>query len=126
MHSTYISSTTKTFLLSAFFVWCSGAISAEPDKNLSTAQRLELSVFGMKAMGLKITAKDVSKVPNAKDTIKLVATGINLNGHLCATIVSMSPLKVRGGWEVTCIANRGGKATKTYTVDTNAGRANEL
>lgn len=104
----------------------SNVAAADPASVLSTAQRLELAIFGMKAMGLPVSPKDVSKVPTSKETIDMVATGINLNGHLCAAVVSLVPLKVRGGWEVTCIANRGGSAKKSYTIDTGSGKADAL
>ena len=85
-----------------------------------------MAVFGMKAMGLPVSAKDVRKVPNSKETLEMTATGLNLKGHLCATVVSIAALKVAGGFEVTCIAHRGGSAKKSYTVDANSGTASEL
>lgn len=80
----------------------------------------------MKAMGLKVTAKDVRKVPSSKETAELVAMGLNLNGHLCASVISIAPLKNAGVYEITCVANRGGSAKKTYMGDSKTGRADEL
>jgi hypothetical protein len=103
-----------------------GIAVADPVAKLSNAQRVELAVFGMKAMGLKVSPKDVGKVPNSKETVEMVATGINLGGNLCATVTSILPLRTKGHYEVTCIANRGGEARKSYTVDSNTGKARTL
>jgi hypothetical protein len=118
-------SSTKTLIAICLAVACASTY-ANPAAKLTPAQRVQLAVFGMKAMGLPVSAKDVGKVPNSKETLEMTATGLNLKGHLCATVVSITALKVAGGFEVTCIANRGGTAKKSYTVDSNSGAANEL
>ncbi|HEY0662164.1 MAG TPA: hypothetical protein VGD21_12695 [Lysobacter sp.] len=61
------------------------------------------------------------RVPNREDGEKF-ATILNLNGLLCAKTVEVCPLKV-DALEVTCIEYRGGKATKTYIIDTKNGSA---
>lgn len=99
---------------------------ADPAAHLSSSHRVELTLFGMKAMGLPVSAKDLKNIPSPKDTEKMAATGLNLNGHLCASIVSIRPLRVPGGFEVTCVAYRGGNARKSYVVDARAGKADEL
>jgi hypothetical protein len=55
-----------------------------------------------------------------------IALLINLNSLLCAEVVEINPLKMRPSvFEVTCVEYRGGKATKTYIVDTDSGTAFE-
>ncbi len=99
---------------------------AQSVAKLTEAQRKELATFGMRAMGLKVSPRDIEKTPNGAETSELIATGLNLNGHLCAKVASVAPLKVKGGYEVVCIANRGGSARKSYVVDALEGRATEL
>ena len=114
-------------LLAAALLATTGiSVLADPASSLTSAQRVELAVFGMKAMGLPASIGNVAKIPNSKDTQEMTATGLNLNGYLCATVISIRPLKVKGGYEVTCVANRGGSARKSYTVDASSGKANEL
>lgn len=54
-----------------------------------------------------------------------IATGINLNGLLCAEVVSVNKLTLPNKAEVTCITYRGGSSTSTYIVDVSTGRAYE-
>lgn len=61
------------------------------------------------------------------DIEKLAATIINLNRHLCAKVVAISPLQMRDGvYEVTCIEYRGGTGTVRYLLDARAGLASPL
>jgi hypothetical protein len=55
----------------------------------------------------------------------MVATGINKNGHLCARIVDIRPLKIKSAYEVSCIAYRGGSAKKSYVLEALKGIAFE-
>ncbi|MDF2496066.1 hypothetical protein [Sphingomonas sp.] len=61
------------------------------------------------------------------DVEKLAATIINLNRHLCAKVLDISPLQMREGvYEVTCIEYRGGTGTVRYMLDARAGLASPL
>lgn len=48
-----------------------------------------------------------------------LATILNVNGHLCARVVSVNRLTVGGGrvFEVTCVEYRSGSATVNYRID---------
>ena len=110
----------KVPLLLALLVFAQNAFA------LSNMNKKELMVFGMKSMGMNISVDKVKNIPSEKKIFEVVATGINVNGYLCAQITKVSPLKVAGGYEVICIANRGGTSTKSYTVNSNNGKAHEL
>lgn len=90
---------------------------------LSSQHIKELSVFGMRAMGAKAEVSDVKNVVSRPEVEKLVAAGLNMNGHLCAQVVEIRPLKVAGTYEATCIAYRGGSAKKSYVLDALKGVA---
>lgn len=94
--------------------------------DLNVEQRTELTVFGLRAMGMNAGIRDVKAVPTNSEVEKLVSAGINLNRHLCAQITDIRPLKVRGAYEVTCIAYRGGSAKKAYLLESLKGIASEL
>ena len=53
----------------------------------------------------------------------LTATILNLNCLLCAEVTDIRPLEIKNLFEVTCIAYRGGSATKTYMMDAAKGTA---
>ncbi len=95
-------------------------------EDLTPQQSKELTVFAVKNLGASsTTVRDVKDVfPRAKIN-ELVATGINLNGFLCASVADIRPLKVKATYEVTCIAYRNGSARKTYIVDALKGVAFE-
>ena len=57
------------------------------------------------------------------ETKKMVATGLNLNGHLCAELTSIKPLKIKSTYEASCVAYRGGNAQKSYVIDAKKGVA---
>ncbi|MCE7915397.1 MAG: hypothetical protein DYH15_12155 [Nitrosomonas sp. PRO4] len=57
-----------------------------------------------------------------KETVALI---LNLKGNLCATVTEIIPLQIKNQYEVTCIAYRGGKATKTYVFNAADGTAFE-
>lgn len=92
-------------------------------ETLSNDQKKELTLFGMKAMGLNVGMAQVKKVVSTAEVHELVATGLNLNGHLCAELVDVRPLKVRSTYEATCVAYRGGTAKKQYVIDALKGVA---
>ena len=92
-------------------------------ESLSDIQKKELTLFGMKAMGLKVGIKDVKNVPSDAETKKMVATGLNLNVHLCAELTSIKPLKIKSTYEASCVAYRGGNAQKSYVIDAKKGVA---
>jgi hypothetical protein len=54
---------------------------------------------------------------------ELIATIININGHLCAKVKRVNPLRQAGIYEVTCTKYRGGTATQIYMVNSNTGAA---
>ena len=57
---------------------------------------------------------------------ELVATTLNMNGHLCAEVVSVAVidhLDKSGVIEAICIKYRGGNAYATYMIDMETGRA---
>ncbi len=93
--------------------------------NLSEQNKKELSVFGMRAMGMKVGVSDMKKVLSQPEIDHLVQTGLNLNGHLCAQIVEIRPLQISGAYEVTCVAYRSGSAKKTYVLESLKGTAFE-
>lgn len=92
---------------------------------LSTVQTKELTAFSGRAMGIQVTAADIKNAPSRKDLEELIATGINLNKLLCAKVTEIHPLKVKGTYEVSCVAYRNGSAKKSYVLDTNRGTAFE-
>lgn len=105
-----------TILLSLFPIVASAA-------DLTTDQKKELTVFGLKAMGIDVGVSGVKEKLSGPEIEEMVATGLNLNGHLCAKITDICPLGVGGAYEVTCVAYRGGTATKSYVVDALNGVA---
>ena len=57
---------------------------------------------------------------------ELVATTLNMNGHLCAEVVSvtvMDHLGESGVLEAVCVKYRGGNGRATYMIDMETGRA---
>lgn len=52
---------------------------------------------------------------------KAAALMLNLNGHLCAEVVRINPLKQAKVYEVRCIEYRGGTGTVDYVLDMNTG-----
>ncbi|WP_148255309.1 hypothetical protein [Aidingimonas lacisalsi] len=93
--------------------------------DLTALQSKELTVFAGKSMGSDAEVSDIKKVMPRKDINELVATGININGFLCASVTDIRAMKVKSVYEVTCIAYRNGTAKKTYMVDALKGIAFE-
>ena len=63
--------------------------------------------------------------PTQSDSNEQIATILNLNGLLCARVVEMRLLPLGKMYEVTCIAYRGGRATKSYVLNMEDGSAFE-
>ena len=91
--------------------------------DLTVTQKRELTVFGLKTLGVNAGVQDIKNDLSLSEIEEMVATGLNINGHLCARITSIRPLNLRSKYEVTCIMYRGGTATKTYVVDALNGVA---
>jgi len=106
-------------LLISFAVLTSSVYAA----SLSDIQKKELTLFGMKAMGMNVSISFVKKVLSTPEVNEMVSTGLVMNGHLCAEVVSIHPLKVKSTYEATCVAYRGGSAKKSYIIDALKGIA---
>lgn len=59
--------------------------------------------------------------PSDVSAEKAAALMLNLNGHLCAEAVRITPLKQPKVYEVRCIEYRGGTGTVDYVLDMNTG-----
>lgn len=112
----------KTCVAVALLALSSTAVAGKLNEN----QRRELTVFGLRAMGMQAGPSDVKKVLTGKELKTMVATGINLNGHLCAEITDIRPLKVESAYEVTCVTYSGGSAKKSYVLEALKGIASEM
>ncbi len=71
------------------------------------------------------SASNIVHANNKEDLKQTVALILNLNGHLCAKVIDISPLKIKNQYEVICVANRGGSATKNYILNAADGTAFE-
>ena len=65
-----------------------------------------------------ISAGGITRNPEAENTVKAF---INLNGELCAEIVSVRPLAISNTAEVICIEYRGGSDRVTYVINMATG-----
>ncbi|WP_143154582.1 hypothetical protein [Devosia limi] len=54
---------------------------------------------------------------------EMTAFIINSNGHLCADVTDIRPLRLDGQFEVTCIEYRGGSGTVRYIMNAKNGTA---
>ena len=76
---------------------------------------------------LKATAdpgRAAASNPNNAVLNEQIATVLNLNGLLCANVVSVRPLEVRPNhYEVTCVEYRGGSGEVRYIMDAAKGTA---
>lgn len=68
-----------------------------------------------------LSASDAFAIDN--ETKEMIATVINLNGLLCATVTDVRKLQIANQYEVTCIEYRGGSGTVRYIVDFSKGTA---
>lgn len=96
------------------------------EAELSQQNYKELNLFSLRSMGMDAVISDIKETQTGGNAEQMIQTGINLNGHLCAKVIKIKPLKINGGYEVTCIAMRGGNAEKTYMLDALKGVASEL
>ena len=72
--------------------------------------------------GSKRTSSE--RLPSKQESAEAIATVINLNGHLCARVTDVAPLKVSGSvYEVTCVEYRGGTGKVRYVVNSDTGAA---
>lgn len=60
---------------------------------------------------------------SADQLLEKIATVINLNGHLCASVTDVRPLQMKDRYEVTCIEYRGGQGEVRYILDARKGVA---
>ena len=95
------------------------------DGNLTDKHKKELTLFGLKAMGFKGGIEGVKEILSIDEIKELIASGLNLNGLLCAEIVEINPLKLNGKFEIVCVAYRGGTSTKSYIIEAFKGTAFE-
>lgn len=79
----------------------------------------------MRAMGAKVGVEDVKNALGKAEVDKMVATGLNLNGHLCAELVEVRALRLDAQYEATCVTYGGGSSKKTYLIDALNGIAVE-
>ena len=100
-------------LTTLFFAVLLTAITTSYAADLSIQNKKELSVFGMRAMGMKVDVSDIKKLLSRSEIDQVVQAGLNMNGYLCAQITDIRPLKIAGTYEISCIAYRGGSAKKT-------------
>lgn len=77
-------------------------------KKLLCASILALALWGGNAL--------------ANDVDEMLATFINLKGHLCAKVVKVAPLTQKDTYEVRCIEYRGGSGTVDYIVNVKSGQ----
>lgn len=60
---------------------------------------------------------------NAQTLEEFIATMLNLNGFLCASVVETRPLQVADQLEVTCVEYRGGSGRVRYILNRKTGVA---
>ena len=115
----------QTLRLAFLMAYLLLVIASASAANLTTDQRKELIVFASKAMGANFGVQDVKDPLTQAQVEELVAAGLNLNGHLCARVVSIRALQLKSKHETTCIAYGGGEGKKTYVIDALRGVAFE-
>ena len=81
--------------------------------------RLTVSILILSAFVFATSAQALDR----EELKTLTATILNLNGLLCAEVTDIRPLEIKNTFEVTCIAYRGGSATKTYIMNAAEGTA---
>lgn len=59
----------------------------------------------------------------ADQLLEKIATVINLNGHLCASVTDVRPLELKDVYEVTCVEYRGGSGEVRYIMNARQGSA---
>lgn len=100
-----------------------GAAITSHAADLSKQNMEELTVFGLRAMGMNADTKDVKKVLSRPEVEKLVKAGLNLQGRLCARITDIRPLdmNVPASYRVTCITHTGGHSKESYYLEALLG-----
>lgn len=77
-----------------------------------------------KALMSAVLALNTVTIPAyAGDIEEQIATVLNLNGHLCATVTDVRPLRQADTYEVTCIEYRGGTGKVRYILQARTGIA---
>ncbi|KAB2959105.1 MAG: hypothetical protein F9K16_12740 [Thermoanaerobaculia bacterium] len=95
------------------------AISIQNARRPQSPRQSRVAEPASKSSGIR-TAPKPAENPRAKE---VAATIINLNGMLCAEVVSMRKLELENKVEVSCIEFRGGSNHVSYIVDTKSGKA---
>ena len=82
-------------------------------------------IMSLMLLAYAFVASTIASASSKEDLKQTVALILNLNGHLCAKVIDISPLKIKNQYEVICVANRGGTATKNYILNAADGTAFE-
>ena len=110
-------------MLVAIIVQCYFYASVAQSDSLTNIQKKELTVFGLRSMGLNVGVAEVKKVLSIDEVEEMITTGLNLNGFLCARLTTIKPLRVKSTYEATCIAYEGGSSKKHYIINALEGVA---
>jgi len=111
---------------------CSEKSSEATETGVANASVVENIVEAAGAVNSTTTAEarpsskrtSSERLPSKQESAEAIATVINLNGHLCARVTNVAPLKVSGSaYEVTCIEYRGGTGKVRYVVNADTGVA---
>ncbi len=85
-----------------------------------------LCLFSFLLVALCSNAFASENLAGNREADEMMATLINMNGKLCAKVISVRRLAVNPKvFEVRCIEYRGGDGTIDYIVDTNTGLVRE-
>jgi len=74
-------------------------------------------------VGAALTAASTVHAMTDTELKTVTATIINLNGHLCASVVDIRALQLQDQYEVTCVEYRGGSGTVRYIMNARKGTA---
>jgi len=99
----------------------SGSINTY-EGNLSLQAKKELTLFGMKSIGLNVGIGDVKRVLSTSEVFEMVKAGLNAKGLLCADIVGVVSVE-EGAYGVSCVAYRSGGSKTEYMVWAYTGDA---
>lgn len=70
---------------------------------------------------LLVSSMSFASAASEAELKEKVATLINLNGHLCASVTDVRPLEIAGNFEITCVEYRGGSGTVRYILNAAKG-----
>jgi hypothetical protein len=70
-----------------------------------------------------VVSPTIGRAEVDRETGELIATMLNLNGLLCASVVDFRKLEIANQVEVTSIEYRGGSGTVRYILDLSTGKA---